>query len=94
LFGPACETEVPEGGPLIDVCDALTAPVPFSCRSATCATCLVEIVSGLELLEPPGAAETELLEILGEPPERRLACQARLRSDSGLVQIRVAGDEI
>ena len=94
LFGSECDTDVPDGGPLVDVCDAVLAPVPFSCRSASCATCLIEVVEGLDCFEAPADAEAELLAILGEPPERRLACSAELRPGPGLVRIRVAGDEI
>lgn len=31
--------DVPDGGELLDICDEHYASVPFSCRSATCATC-------------------------------------------------------
>src|SRR5262249_17940488 len=52
--------DVPEGGALVDVCDEYLAPVPFSCRSASCATCHIEVLEGAELLEPPEAEERVL----------------------------------
>lgn len=80
--------DAPEGGALVDLCDAHRAPVPFSCRSAVCGTCHVVVLAGAELLEPPNEAEAELLEILGGPRESRLACQAVVRRVSGLLRVR------
>jgi 2Fe-2S ferredoxin len=94
LFGPDCRVEVPEGGRLVDVCDRVQAPVPFSCRAATCGTCRIEVVEGAELLEPREGPEAELLALLGDPPSYRLACQAKLTRAEGLVHLRIAGDEI
>ncbi|MFO0567670.1 MAG: 2Fe-2S iron-sulfur cluster-binding protein [Polyangiaceae bacterium] len=83
--------EAPDGGELIDLCDELLAPVPFSCRSASCGTCQVEILEGSELMEPPNDAERELLELLAGPPQNRLACQARVKQGPGLVRLRPVG---
>jgi 2Fe-2S ferredoxin len=80
--------EAPDGGELLDICDEVLAPVPFSCRSATCGTCHVEVLAGHEFLEPPGPDELELLSILGDTETHRLACQVRLRPGAGLVQLR------
>jgi ferredoxin len=55
---------------------------------------LIEVTEGLELFEPPEAAEAELLDILGAQGLRRLACSARLRAGPGVVRIRIADDEI
>jgi ferredoxin len=94
LFGPDCRIEITEGCRLVDVCDRVSAPVPFSCRSATCGTCRVEVVEGAELLEPREGAEAELLGLLGDPPTYRLACQAKVRRADGVIRLRIAGDEI
>ena len=83
--------EAPQGGELVDLCDYHRAPVPFSCRSASCATCQIEVLKGEDLLEAPLAAELELLEILGGPPKMRLACQARVKPGPGCIQIRPIG---
>jgi ferredoxin len=94
LFGEERTVEVPEGGPLVDVCDETLAPVPFSCRSATCGTCRIEVLQGVELFEPRGPEEEELLDILGDPASVRLACQAKLKKTDGLVRLRIADDEL
>jgi ferredoxin len=83
--------EVPEGGALVDVCDEFLAPVPFSCRSASCATCHIEVLEGAEFLEPPEAEERSLLELLRGVPNARLACQARLKPGPGRVRLRPFG---
>nr|PZN17643.1 MAG: ferredoxin [Pseudomonadota bacterium] len=81
--------DAPEGGDLVDICDYHLAPIPFSCRSASCGTCHVEVLEGADLLEPPEGPEAELLELLGGGPYR-LACQARVRPGPGLVRLRPA----
>ena len=80
--------EEPAGGELLDICDHHFAPIAFSCRSASCATCHIEVVEGGELLEPPQAEEKELLDLLRGPSTGRLACQARVKPGPGYVRIR------
>jgi 2Fe-2S ferredoxin len=89
-FGPAKKVEAPGGDELLDLCDAVLAPIPFSCRSASCATCQIEVMAGQELLEAPEEAEQELLEILGAPENHRLACQVKVRAGAGVVRIKPA----
>ncbi len=88
VFGAAKEVEAPQGGALVDLCDTHYAPIPFSCRSATCGTCHVVVVEGAEHFEPPNEAEAELLGILGGPKTSRLACQAVVKAESGVVRLR------
>lgn len=80
--------DAPEGGELLDICDEVRAPVPFSCRSGTCGTCHVEILEGTEHLEPPEAEEAELLSLLGGTGHMRLACRVRVLPGSGIVRLR------
>ena len=80
--------EAPKGGALVDICDEALAPVPFSCRSATCATCHIEIVRGAELLVPPDEDERELLDVLNAPDTSRLACQVVVHSGPGTLCVR------
>jgi 2Fe-2S ferredoxin len=94
FFGDDAEIDVPNGGALVDICDSIDAPVPFSCRAATCGTCRVEVVTGLTLFEPPNDDELSLHRALGDPAHIRLACQAKLKALPGLVVLRIADDEL
>jgi ferredoxin len=88
---PPLEVAAPDGGALVDLCDAESAPVPFSCRSASCGTCRVDVLEGAELLEPPADDELDVLDIFGDDPAaRRLACQARVRLGGGRLRVRPA----
>src|SRR5882724_13324979 len=94
FFGDDQTVDAPDGGAIVDICDESTAPVPFSCRSATCGTCRIEILEGSDLLEPREEAEADLHDILGDPENVRLACQAKLKKGPGVVRIRIADEEI
>jgi 2Fe-2S ferredoxin len=81
---PTREVRVEGGARLLDVCDEESLGVPFSCRSASCGTCRIDVLEGGALLEPPADEELEVLDIFGDDPaERRLACQVRLRAGEG-----------
>ena len=87
-IGPTKVVDVESGGELVDICDHSFAPIPFSCRSASCGTCHIEILAGADLLAPPEEQEEELLDILGGEGTARLACQARVKPGPGLIRIR------
>jgi ferredoxin len=91
--GERGEITVEVTGPeaLLDVCDEAGAPVAFSCRDGNCATCRVEVLEGMALLEPAGAAEREVLDRLAAAANQRLACQAVIGAGEGLVRIRWGG---
>jgi ferredoxin len=97
-IGPPVLMDVEEGGRLLDICDEAGAPVLFSCRSASCGTCRVEVLEGGDLLEPPKRDELEVLQVFApigsETPPRaqRLACQAVARPGSGLIRLRWVSD--
>jgi ferredoxin len=88
-LGPAVRGAVT--GRLLDACDALGAPVGFSCRSARCCTCRVDVLAGAALLDPPGDDERELLLLHRSTPGQRLACQVTLRPGPGLLRLRWVG---
>lgn len=91
-FGPDVTADAPEGGALADLCDRHFAPVPFSCRSASCGTCRIEVLEGLDLLEPMADDERAVLEEFDDPPGRRLACQAVVRAADGVLRVRAVED--
>lgn len=86
--------EAPNGGALADICDDTAAPIPFSCRSASCATCHVEVLEGESLLAPPEDEELDVLDaISAPPPKNRLCCQAKLQPGaSGDVRVRAQNE--
>jgi len=88
--GARPELSVTVTGPeaLLDVCDEAGAPVAFSCRDGNCATCRVEVLAGIALLEPAGAEEREVLDRLDAAPDQRLACKAVVRAGEGLIRLR------
>ena len=85
------QVDAPEGGDLVDLCDQVLAPIPFSCRSASCGTCQVVVLEGMEFLEAPSDDERELLELLDGPDDSRLACQARVKPGPGLIRLKPIG---
>jgi ferredoxin len=88
---PLLEVNAPRGARLLDLCDENSAGVPFSCRSASCGTCRVDVLEGADLLDPAAAEELDVLDLFGDDPTRcRLACQIRLRDDAGRVRVRPA----
>lgn len=89
-LGAQREVDAPEGGDLLDLCDARRLPIPFSCRSASCATCQVVVLEGAALLEEPEADERDLLEFIGAPEGARLACQAKVKPGAGLIRLQPA----
>jgi ferredoxin len=91
VLGPEKRVEVSEDIDLVDVCDHVLAPIPFSCRSATCATCHIHVIEGEELLEPAKADEVELLGLVDGPPGSRLACQVRVKAGPGTVRVKPVG---
>jgi len=88
-LGPAVTVEA--DGRLLDACDDAVAPVGFSCRTARCCTCRVDVLAGAELLDPPGEDEIAVLRLHGSTPIQRLACQAVARPGPGLVRLRWIG---
>lgn len=86
--GPAKVADAPDGGSLVDISDDVLAPIPFSCRSASCATCHVQVLEGAELLEPPNPEELDLMDVVGGPEGSRFACQVQLKPGPGLIRLR------
>jgi len=64
--------EVKDGGHILDACEQLG--VPFGCQAGECATCLVEVLEGMEHLAPKNYPEEQM----GLRGNERLACQARI----------------
>jgi 2Fe-2S ferredoxin len=85
--------QAPQGGALADLCDDNAAPIPFSCRSASCATCHIEVLEGADALLPPETEELDVLDaVCSMPPRFRLACCAKLKAGPGRVVVRAQNE--
>jgi ferredoxin len=91
VFSPSgFEIDLPVGSRIVDVCDDNPrSEVPFSCRSASCGTCRVQVVEGANAFPRPEADEEGVLEIFAEGPDVRLACQLRIVRDVPRIVLRV-----
>lgn len=86
-LGAAVESDEPEGGRLLDICDDVEAPIPFSCRGASCGTCRVKILEGERFLDSAGDEELYVLNLFGDPPGSRLACMVNIRPGEGHIRL-------
>jgi ferredoxin len=97
LEGETCEVDAPGGSALVDLCDTANAPIPFSCRSASCGTCRLVVLEGPHLLAEAEDDELQVLDAFGQgPPDRRLACQAKLLATAAkheILRVRAARDD-
>ena len=83
--------DVPDGSRLQDAIDEAGADIPFGCREGNCATCIIEVLDGMQFLGSPN--ENEEITLMDDELERgiRLACQCRI--SGGSVTIRPAEDD-
>lgn len=80
------EVETKAGTHLVDLCDDHPASeVPFSCRSASCGTCRVEVKEGMENLSKPQDDELDVLDVFGDGKNIRLCCQVKLEKEGNVV---------
>ena len=92
--GERLVVEAPAGGALVDLIDQHSAPVPFSCRSASCATCRIEVLEGASLFEEAEDEELAILDVFGAgPSEQRLACQAKVKAAAGRIRLRAFNED-
>ncbi len=86
--GATMAAQVEPGGRIMDLADEIDAPVSFSCRSASCGICRVQVEHGHALLKPAAEDERDVLDALGASGAERLACQARVGSGEGVIRLR------
>jgi len=76
------EVEVKPGSSIAAASKAAAIEQKYPCRGkGLCGTCIVNIESGVENLNPPDEAESRVLRILRASPGQRLACQALASDD-------------
>lgn len=82
--------EVPAGELLLDAGEKAGVEMEAGCFSCSCGTCVAEVVSGMENLEPATPEELDVLDQWNRDPEKfRLTCCVKVRA--GEVVIRAAG---
>jgi ferredoxin len=92
--GRVVELEAPPEASLADLWATHDLPIPFSCRSASCGTCRIEVVEGADQLVPPAADELYVLDAFDAvPPRIRLTCQARLGGGATQIRVRAVNEE-
>jgi ferredoxin len=92
--GRIVEFEAPAGAAVVDLCDEHDAPIPFSCRTASCGTCRIHVLQGAEDLLPPAEDELDLLDVFNlKPPHVRLACQAKLKPGAVRLHVKAFQEE-
>lgn len=82
------EGDVPIGERVLDACDDLGAPILFSCRTASCGVCRVQVEEGAKSFTHPSPDELEVLEIFEASPGERLACQLVVETGGGSIRLR------
>ena len=86
------EIITPVGPTLLEVSRANRVPHACVCGGrARCSTCRVQVVSGIEALAPPNAAERATLSSIRAPADTRLACQIRVVEPSTVIRIVTPG---
>ncbi len=81
--------EVEAGELLLRAGEKAGVEMEAGCFNCFCGTCLVEVVQGMENLEPPSDDELEVLDQWNKDPESfRLSCCVRI-SGPGEIVIRI-----
>lgn len=71
--------EVKPGDTLLDAGERAGVEMEAGCFNCSCGACVVEVVQGGDILQPPDDEELDVLDAWSRDPDRfRLACVARL----------------
>jgi ferredoxin len=72
--------EVEPGELLLEAGEKAGVEMEAGCFNCSCGTCVVEVVSGIENLDPPTDEELDVLDAWNKDPEKfRLTCCVRVR---------------
>ena len=71
------QVDVPDGTQL-EYLDGKSS-VLFACKSATCGSCMVKVLEGMDNLEAPNEAEGTGLQAFATDPKHRLMCQCKIK---------------
>ena len=80
---------------LLDILNAHRVSINQSCGgNATCGTCRVRILKGIEFLSKKNEIEEEITKELQIDQDQRLSCQTAIESDEGDVSIQIVNKPI
>jgi ferredoxin len=79
--------EVPAGELLLEAGETAGVEMEAGCFNCSCGTCVAEVVSGMENLEPPTDEELDVLDQWNKDPEKhRLTCCVRIKSGEVVIR--------
>jgi ferredoxin len=79
--------EVPAGELLLEAGETAGVEMEAGCFNCSCGTCVAEVVSGMENLEPPTDEELDVLDQWNKDPEKhRLTCCVRIKSGDVVIR--------
>ncbi len=85
--------EVKNDGARVDVPDGTLlaeldgkCSVLFACKTASCASCKVKVLEGMENLEPPNELEQVGLATFATDPSERLMCQCKIKGSKIVIE--------
>ena len=79
--------EVPAGELLLEAGEKAGVEMEAGCFNCSCGTCVVEVVEGMENLEPPTPEELDVLDAWNKDPEtHRLTCCVRIKSGEVIIK--------
>lgn len=81
----SAETEA--GETILNAGEKAGVEMEAGCFNCSCGTCVVEIVSGMENLDPASPEELDVLDAWNKDPEKfRLACTAKIMQGEVVVR--------
>jgi ferredoxin len=79
--------EVPAGELLLEAGEQAGVEMEAGCFNCSCGTCVAEIVSGMENLEPPADEELDVLDQWNKDPDKyRLTCCVRIKQGDVVIK--------
>jgi ferredoxin len=79
--------EVEAGELLLEAGEQAGVEMEAGCFNCSCGTCVVEVVSGMEHLEPPSPEELDVLDQWNRDPEKyRLTCCVKIKSGEVVIR--------
>ena len=83
ILPQGASADVESGLTLLDAGEKAGVEMEAGCFNCACGTCVAEVVSGMENLEPPTPEELDVLDQWNKDPEKyRLTCCVKLVGDA------------